>query len=48
MAYEVRGNKEGIYIQFYFKTKPEFVLELERNYRITEEVMKFITVRLED
>lgn len=48
LAYEVKGNKEGIFIIFYFKAEAEFISELERNCRITEEVLKFIVVKGED
>ncbi len=48
LAYEVRKNKEGIYVVLYFEAKPTLIAELERNYRITDEVIKFIVVRVEE
>ena len=45
LAYEVKKNKDGYYVVFYFTAKPELISELERNYRITDEVIKFITVK---
>lgn len=48
LAYEVKKNKEGYYILINFEAKPELITELERNYRITDEVIKFIVVRKED
>lgn len=48
LAYEVKKNTEGYYVVFNFEAKPELISELERNYRITDEVIKFITVRVED
>ena len=48
LAYEIKGNKEGYYVIFNFEAKPELIAELERNYRIEDTVMKFITVRKED
>ena len=45
LAYEVRKNKEGIYVVFYFEANPNLIVELERNYRITDEVIKFLVVR---
>ena len=47
LAYEIGKNKEGYYVVFTFEAKPELIAELERNYRITDEVIKFITIRLE-
>ena len=48
LAYEIKKNKEGYYVIYTFEAKPEMIAELERNYRITDDVMKFIVVRLED
>ncbi len=47
LAYEVRKNKEGIYVVFYFEANPTLIAELERNYRITDEVIKFLVVKQE-
>ena len=47
-AYEIAKNKEGFYAVFNFEAKPELIAELERNYRIDDSVMKFITVKKED
>ena len=33
LAYEIRENKEGYYVQYNFWGKPENIAELERNYR---------------
>ncbi len=48
LAYEVKKNKEGYYVLFNFEAKPELIAELERNYRITDEVIKFIVVKKEN
>lgn len=48
LAYEIRKNKEGIYIQFYFESESTFIVELERQFRIDDNVMKFIVVKRED
>ena len=47
LAYEIMKNKEGYYVVFNFEAKPELIAELERNYRIEDNVMKFITVKNE-
>jgi len=47
LAYEVKKNKEGYYVVIYFETKPKIITESERNYRIVDEVIKFITVKAE-
>lgn len=46
LAYEINKCKQGYYYQMFFKAKPETISELERIYRITDEVMKFITIKM--
>jgi len=48
LAYEVQKNKEGYYLVFYFEANPSLISELERNYRITDEVIKFMSVKVEE
>ena len=45
LAYEVKKNKEGYYVVYDFDANPGLIAELERNYRITDEVIKFIVVK---
>ena len=45
LAYEIMKNKEGIYTVFNFEAKPELIAELERNYRIDDSIIKFITIK---
>ena len=45
LAYEVKKNKEGYYVVFDFEANPNLIAELERNYRITDEVIKFIVIK---
>ena len=48
LAYEIKKFSEGNYIVLKFEAKPEFITELERVYRITDEVIKFIVVKEEE
>lgn len=48
LAYEINKCKEGYYIVIYFEADPSIISELERYYRITENIIKFITVRKDD
>ncbi len=48
LAYEIKKNKEGFYVIFKFEANPELITELERVYRITDEVIKFIVVKEEE
>ncbi len=45
LAYEVKKFKEGFYAVFYFEANTNLIAELERNYRITDEIIKFMTVK---
>ena len=48
LAYEVKKNSEGTYMLINFEAAPSLVAELERVYRITDEVIKFIVVRKDE
>ena len=48
LAYEIQKNTEGNYVVLNFEANPSIVAELERVYRITDEVMKFITIRKDE
>jgi small subunit ribosomal protein S6 len=47
LAYEIKKNKEAYYMLFNFEAKPDSIAELERNYRITDDILKFIVVKKE-
>lgn len=48
LAYEIKKFEEGTYLLFNFEAKPDSITELERVYRITDDIIKFIVVRKED
>ena len=48
LAYPIKKFTQGYYVLVNFEAKPEFIDELERIYKITDTVIKFITVRKED
>ena len=48
LAYPINKNEEATYLLFNFEAEPSFITELERNYRITDDIIKFIVVRKED
>ena len=45
LAYEIKKIKEAIYMLINFEAKPDSIQELERNYRIADDILKFIVVR---
>lgn len=48
LAYEIKKNSEGYYVVLNFEAKPTLISELERVYRITDDVIKFIVVKEND
>lgn len=48
LAYPIKKFNEGTYILFNFEAKPASIAELERVYRITDEILKHIVVKKED
>ena len=48
LAYQVRKFNDGNYILFTVEANGAVVLELERRLRVTEQVIKFITVRIDE
>ena len=48
LAYEIQKNNTGRYALFNFFAEPENIYELERNYRIDDNIMKFIVVRQDE
>ena len=45
LAYEINDRTEGYYVLVNFASKPEFPKELERNYGITEGILRSIIIR---
>jgi len=48
LAYRVQKYNEGIYVLLQFSSSPELVKEIERRMRVTDMVIKFITVRIDE
>jgi small subunit ribosomal protein S6 len=48
LAYRVQKYNEGIYVLVQFSSEPDLVKEVERRLRVTDIVMKFITVRIDE
>ena len=48
LAYEIKKFSEATYMLFNFEAQPDSIAELERVYRITDDIIKFIVVRKED
>ncbi len=48
LAYEVRTFTDGMYVLFTIEGEGALIKEVERRLRVTEQVIKFITVRVDE
>lgn len=48
MAYEINGKKEGYYYVIYFTAKASSIPNLWNEYRLNEDLIRFITLRTEE
>jgi len=48
LAYEIQKNKRGYYTITYFTAPTSAIKEIERNLRINENVIRFLTVKYEN
>lgn len=48
LAYRVRKQREGYYVCFVVRGSGEAVRELERRFKVTDAVMKYLTVRVDE
>ena len=46
LAYEIDDQKDGCYLQFNYTADPDFPKEVERVLRLTEGVLRYLTVRV--
>lgn len=47
LAYEIQKHREGIYIQINYQCDGSQVAALERSMRLSEEVIRFLTIKQE-
>jgi small subunit ribosomal protein S6 len=48
LAYEVKGNRDGYYVLVNFEAEPQFIQRLGRYYGLTEEIIKYMTLKAEE
>ena len=48
LAYKIEKYREGAYVLIQFSAGPELVKEFERRLRVSDIVLKFITVRIDE
>jgi len=47
LAYRIKKNRKGHYMLLGLEAKPAFVTEMERVLRLNEDILRFMTVRIE-
>ena len=48
LAYEIKKKREGVYVLCRFTAAPVALREVERNLKITETVLRYLSVRVEE
>jgi small subunit ribosomal protein S6 len=48
LAYQVKGHWEGNYVLSHLKAVPHAISEMERRLRVTDGVLRFLTVRIDE
>lgn len=48
LAYKINKNKKGHYVLIEMDTPAPAMLEMERNLRLNEEILRYMTVRLDE
>ena len=48
LAYPIQKQREGYYVLMQVQLDPESIVELERRLKLTEEVIRYLLVRVED
>lgn len=45
LAYNINGNREGVYFLIYFSIDPDQIVELWDDYRLHQDLIRFITLK---
>ena len=48
LTYRVKKNRKGHYVLLNISAPPAAILEMERNMRISEDVLRFLTIRVDE
>jgi len=48
LAYRIRKNKKGHYVLFNIEASSAAVMEMERNMRLNEDILRFMTIKVEE
>lgn len=47
LAYEIKGHKRGTYMLTYFKCRPDIVVEIERDVKLSESILRVLVLQAE-
>ena len=47
LAYPINNHREGIYVLFQAKMSPSALTELERNLKLSEEIIRYLLVKVD-
>ena len=48
LAYSIKGHRDGNYILSYLNAEPTAISEMERRLRVTDGILRFLTVRMDE
>ncbi len=48
LAYKIRKNRKGHYVMFHFDAPPAAMQETERNMRLNEDILRYLTIRVDE
>ncbi|MBC8532048.1 30S ribosomal protein S6 [Gehongia tenuis] len=48
LAYPINDLNEGYYVLMNFSSSPDFPTELERNFKITDGILRYMVIRVEE
>jgi len=48
LSFRIRKNRKGHYVMFNLDAPPAAIVEMERNMRLNEDVIRFLTVRVDE
>lgn len=47
LAYDVKKNKKGHYVMLGIEAEPEAIVEFERNCKISEDIIKYLSIKVD-
>ncbi len=48
LAYKIKKNKKGYYVLINITAKPEAIAEMERQMQLSEDILRFMSVRVDE